>query len=141
MTEDAGAMRTTGFGMGVRVDVPFADAVERTRAALADQGFGVLTEIDIAATLQAKLGVELPPQLVLGACNPGLAHQGLQIEPDLGLLLPCNVVVRSLPDGGTLVSTLEPAVMVGVTGQAELQPMAAEARDRLRAALHTIAAG
>ncbi|WP_249523173.1 DUF302 domain-containing protein [Modestobacter marinus] len=139
MTEGAGALRTTGFGMGVRVDLPFEDAVQRTRAALAGQGFGVLTEIDVAATLQAKLGVAVPAQLILGACNPALAHRGLQIEPDLGLLLPCNGVVRALPGGGTLVSTLEPAVMVGVTGQAALQPMAAEARDRLRAALDEVA--
>ena len=129
----------SGFGISTRVEVPFDDAVARTRAALAEEGFGVLTEIDVAATLRAKLGVDVPPQVVLGACNPSLAYRGLQLEPDLGLLLPCNVVLRALPEGGTLVSTLEPAVMVGVAGRATLEPVAAEARTRLRAALERVA--
>ena len=96
------------FGMSVRVDAPLDQALERTRAALADQGFGILTEIDVAATLKAKLDVDVPPQVILGACNAPLARQGLQIEPDLGLLLPCNVVVRTDDDGQTLVSALNP---------------------------------
>jgi uncharacterized protein (DUF302 family) len=128
-----------GYDMTVVVDAPFAEADRRTRAALADQGFGVLTEIDVAATLKAKLGVEVSPQVILGACNPTLAHQGLGVEPGLGLLLPCNVVVRVDESGRTLVSALDPAVMVGVTGRPELEPVAAEATKRLRAALDVLA--
>ena len=127
--------------MTVVVDAPFEEVDRRARAALADQGFGVLTEIDVAATLRKKLGVETAPQVILGACNPTLAHQGLVVEPDLGLLLPCNVVVRVDEAGRTLVCALDPAVMVGVTGRAELEPVAAEATRRLRAALDVLAGG
>jgi uncharacterized protein (DUF302 family) len=128
----------SGYGTTIVVDAPFDEADRRTRAALAEQGFGVLTEIDVAATLRAKLGVEVAPQVILGACNPVLARQGLEVEPDLGLLLPCNVVVRSDETGRTLVSALDPAVMVAVTGRAELEPVAAEAAKRLRAALDSL---
>jgi uncharacterized protein (DUF302 family) len=127
--------------MTVVVDAPFEEADRRTRAALADQGFGVLTEIDVAATLKKKLGVEVAPQVILGACNPALAHRGLAVEPGLGLLLPCNVVVRVDDAGRTLVSVLDPDVMVGVTGRTELESVAAEATTRLRAALDTLVAG
>ena len=124
--------------MTVVVDAPFDEADRRARAALADQGFGILTEIDVAATLKKKLGVEVAPQVILGACNPALAHQGLEVEPGLGLLLPCNVVVRVDEAGRTLVSALDPAIMVGLTGRAELEPVAAEATKRLRAALDVL---
>jgi uncharacterized protein (DUF302 family) len=127
--------------MAVSLDAAFDDALERTRAALAGQGFGILSEIDVAATLRAKIGVEVPPQVILGACNPPLAHRGLQAEPDLGLLLPCNVVVRVDERGATRVTALDPDVMVEVTGRAELGPVAAEARQRLRAALGRLEAG
>ena len=126
--------------MQVRIDAPFEEAVERVRAALSDQGFGILTEIDVTATLKTKLDVDVPPQVILGACNAPLAHQGLQIEPDLGLLLPCNVVVRVDGDA-TLVSALDPDVMVSVPGRSELEPVAADAKARLRTALDTVAAG
>jgi uncharacterized protein (DUF302 family) len=125
--------------MTVVVDASFDEADRRTRAALADQGFGVLTEIDVAATLKKKLGVEVAPQVILGACNPALAHRGLAAEPGLGLLLPCNVVVRVDEAGRTLVSALDPAIMVRLTGRAELEPVAAEAATRLRAALEVLA--
>jgi uncharacterized protein (DUF302 family) len=127
------------FGMSVRVDAPLDQALERTRAALADQGFGILTEIDVAATLKAKLDVEVPPQVILGACNAPLARQGLQIEPDLGLLLPCNVVVRTDDNGQTLVSALNPELMVSVPDRPELEPIAADAKTRLQNALRTVA--
>ena len=130
----------TAFGMSVRLDVPLAEALERARTALADQGFGILTEIDVAATLQAKLGVEVAPQVILGACNAPLAREGLRIEPDLGLLLPCNVVVRVDEDGTTLVSALDPELLVSVPGRPELAPVAAEAKTRLQTALAAIAA-
>ena len=130
----------TAIGMSVRLDVPLDEALQRARTALADQGFGILTEIDVAATLQAKLGVEVAPQVILGACNALLAREGLRIEPDLGLLLPCNVVVRVDNDGTTLVSALDPQLLVSVPGRPELEPIAAEAKTRLQAALATIAA-
>jgi uncharacterized protein (DUF302 family) len=128
------------IGMSVRLDVPLDEALQRARTALAEQGFGILAEIDVAATLQAKLGVEVAPQVILGACNAPLAREGLRIEPDLGLLLPCNVVVRVADDGTTLVSALDPELLVSVPGRPELEPIAAEARTRLQSALATIAA-
>ena len=130
----------SAFGMSVRLDVPLAEALERARTALADQGFGILTEIDVAATLRATLGVEVASQVILGACNAPLAREGLRIEPDLGLLLPCNVVVRVDQDGTTLVSALDPELLVSVPGRPELAPIAAEAKTRLQSALATIAA-
>lgn len=128
------------IGMSVRLDIPLDEALQRARTALAEQGFGILTEIDVAATLQAKLGVEVAPQVILGACNAPLAREGLRIEPDLGLLLPCNVVVRVADDGTTLVSALDPELLVSVPGRPELEPIAAEAKTRLQSALATIAA-
>ena len=128
------------YGMSVRLDAPLDQALERTRAALAEQGFGILTEIDVAATLKTKLGVEVPPQVILGACNAPLAREGLQIEPDLGLLLPCNVVIRVDASGQTLISALNPEIMVSVPGRRELEPIAADAKERLQKALDAIAA-
>ena len=130
----------SAMGMSVRLDVGLDEALQRTRTALADQGFGILTEIDVAATLQAKLGVEVAPQVILGACNAPLAREGLRIEPDLGLLLPCNVVVRVAQDGATPVSALDPELLVSVPGRPELEPIAAEAKARLQTALAAIAA-
>ena len=130
----------SAMGMSVRLDVGLDEALQRTRTALADQGFGILTEIDVAATLQAKLGVEVAPQVILGACNAPLAREGLRIEPDLGLLLPCNVVVRVDQDGTTLVSALDPELLVTVPGRPELEPIATEAKTRLQSALTAIAA-
>ncbi|SHN73492.1 protein of unknown function DUF302 [Geodermatophilus obscurus] len=127
------------FGMSVHVDLPLEEAAARTRAALAEQGFGILTEIDVAATLKAKLDVDVPPQIILGACNAPLARQGLAIEPDLGLLLPCNVVVRTDQDGRVLVSALNPELMVTVPGRPELEPIAADAKARLQNALRAVA--
>jgi uncharacterized protein (DUF302 family) len=104
------------------------------RAALATQGFGILTEFDLAATLKAKLDVDVPRHVVLGACNPPLAHAALQAEPSIGLLLPCNVVVRD-DDGRVTVEALDPAVMVQVTDNEGLRTVADDASARLRAAL------
>ena len=126
-----------GYGMTTRVREPFAETVERVRAALQDQGFGVLTEIDVRATLRDKLGEEMEDYLILGACNPPLAHRALGIDRQIGLLLPCNVVVRS--DGGdTVVEALDPQVMVSVSGQPAFKPVAEEAAGRLAAALDTL---
>src|SRR5215207_5960359 len=112
------------IGLSVRLDIPLDEALQRARTALAEQGFGFPVEIDVAATLQAKLGVEVAPQVILGACNAPLAREGLRIEPDLGLLLlPCNVVVRVDQDGTTLVSALDPELLVSVPGRPELGPI------------------
>ena len=126
------------FGMNVRVDIPIEQALERTRAALAEEGFGILSEIDVAATLKAKLDVYVPQQVILGACNAPLAREWLHIEPDLGLLLPCNVVVRADEDGRTLVSALDPETMVSVSGRRELEPIARDARLRLERVLRRV---
>lgn len=125
------------YGISVRLSSPFAESVERVRAALQEQGFGVLTEIDVRATLRAKLGEEMEDYLILGACSPPLAHRALAVDRRIGLLLPCNVVVRA--DGQqTIVEALDPAVMVAVTDREELAPVSAEAAHRLRAALDTL---
>jgi len=116
------------------LDLPFTDAVTRTKEALAEQGFGILTEIDIQATLREKRGVEMEPYLILGACAPDLAQQALEVEHGVGVLLPCNVVVSQVGDGST-VQVLDPQTMVSMTGRPELQPMADEAGRRLDAAL------
>jgi uncharacterized protein (DUF302 family) len=122
------------YGMTTRVRAPFSETVERVRAALKDQGFGVLAEIDVRATLRDKLGEEMEDYLILGACNPPLAHRALGVDRRIGLLLPCNVVVRADGDQ-TVVEALDPQVMVGVSGQAALEPVAEEATRRLTAAL------
>lgn len=116
------------------LDIAFADAVTRTKAALADQGFGILTEIDVQATLREKRGVEMESYVILGACAPDLAQQALEVEHGVGVLLPCNVVVSQAGDGST-VQVLDPQTMVSMTGRPELQPMADEAGRRLDAAL------
>ena len=126
------------YGLAVTVPTGYADAVDRTRAALAEQGFGVLTEIDVAATMKAKLGVDLQPYVILGACNPPLAHRAITAEPSIGLLLPCNVVVRAIDAGHTLVEAMDPQVMVRVTDEPRLAEVAGEAKQRLEAALATL---
>jgi len=123
------------YAITTTIDRPYAQTVQATRDALAQQGFGVLTEIDIAATLKAKLGAEVAPQIILGACRPPLAHAALQAEPSIGLLLPCNVVVRAVDDSHTVVEAMDPAVMVTLTGNERLSEVAADARDRLTGAL------
>lgn len=122
------------YGTSITVSAPFADTVGRVRAALAAQGFGVLTEIDVSATLEAKIGEHIEDYIILGACNPPFAHQALQADRSIGLLLPCNVVVRA-GSGGTIVEALDPHVMVAMTGQAELKPVADAVAAKLAAAL------
>lgn len=117
-------------GPHVTLSLPFDEAVEATRTALAAQGFGVLTEIDFQATMKAKLGEEYPPTLILGACNPGFAHQAMSVAPQVATLLPCNVVVRQTDDGVT-VETVDPRMLVEVTDSAELGPLAEELRTKL----------
>jgi len=126
------------YGIPLTLDLPFDEAVEQVRSALAEQGFGILTEIDVQATLRAKLGEEIEDYLILGACNPALAHRALQADRRIGLLLPCNVVVRAA-GGHTVVEVMDPQLMVRVTEQPALDAVADEAAGRLRAALDTLA--
>jgi len=126
------------YGLTLTIDQPFESALAAVRAALSDQGFGILTEIDMAATMKAKLDVDMPSQVILGACNPPLAHRALQLEESIGLLLPCNVVVRSVGEGRTRVEALDPYVMVTLTGNDGLAPVADDAASRLGAALRRL---
>ena len=126
------------YGTHITLDAPFGEAVARVRAALAGQGFGVLTEIDVTATMRAKLGEQMEDYVILGACNPPFAHQALGNDRSIGLLLPCNIVVRAVSDG-TVVEALDPQVMVTMSGRAELKPVADEVARRLAAALAELA--
>ena len=125
------------YGITIRTAAPFAEAVARVREAVKAQGFGVLTEIDVQATLRAKLGEQMEPYFILGACNPALAHRALAADRRIGLLLPCNVVIRA-EDDHTVIEALDPQTMIAVTNEPALQPVADEAASRLRAALDTL---
>jgi uncharacterized protein (DUF302 family) len=125
------------IGIGRKVSGTFDAVVARTEAALKEQGFGVLTRIDVKATMKERLDVDVPSNVILGACNPPLAHQALTIEPRVGLLLPCNVVVRQ--DGKAVrVEAIEPFAMVEMFPDSDLNAVAAEASDRLRRAIEAI---
>lgn len=117
----------------------YQDAIERVTATLEEQGFGVLTRIDMRETLRDKIGVDTPPQMILGACNPHLAHKATSADPRIAALLPCNVVVRTEGDQ-TVIEALAPALMAEVTGNDELRPIADEANQRIRAALDAVEA-
>jgi uncharacterized protein (DUF302 family) len=127
-----------GYTLSRNVALPYEQAVARTREALADQGFGVLTEIDVAATLKAKLDVDVAPQIILGACRPPLAHAALQVEPSVGALLPCNVVVRTVSDDVSVVEAADPQTMVTMTGNSALADVADDAGARITAALDAL---
>ena len=128
---------TPTYALSTTVPRPYAETVSSVREALAEQGFGVLTEIDLQATLKQKLGVDVPAQVILGACRPPLAREALEAEPSIGLLLPCNVVVRET-EAGTVVEAVDPNTMVTLTGNAALQPVAKDAHMRLDAALTSL---
>jgi uncharacterized protein (DUF302 family) len=129
--------RTYGFGRVV--DASYEEAVERTRAALKEQGFGVLTEIDVKATMKAKLDADFRPYVILGACNPPLAHRALSADLGIGLLLPCNVVVYDNLDGTSTVEAMDPQAALGLVGDnPAIVQVASEARDRLRRALDAL---
>jgi uncharacterized protein (DUF302 family) len=125
-------MLATGYTLTAVTDLPYADAVERVRAELKTEGFGVLCEIDVQATLREKLGVEQEPYTILGACNPPLAHRALTAEPELGTLLPCNVVVY-VRDGATHVSAIDAERMLSIVDNDALAPVAAAVREKLAA--------
>ncbi|OFW77376.1 MAG: ABC transporter ATP-binding protein [Actinobacteria bacterium RBG_19FT_COMBO_70_19] len=126
-----------GYGRTVLIDDPVAEAVPKVKGALKAQGFGTLTEIDVQATLKEKIDAEVDPYVILGACNPLLAHRALQLEPDVGLLLPCNVVVRTHGDR-TMVSALDPEIIADMADHPGLKPIAEEATRLLDAALESL---
>jgi uncharacterized protein (DUF302 family) len=128
------------YGITTTVKLPYERAVQRVRDALADEGFGVLTEIDVQATLRKKLDVEFRPYVILGACNPPLAHRALTTEPDIGLLLPCNVIVYAGERSGeSVVAAIDPEVSLSRVGNEALRPVAADVKARLRRVIDAVA--
>ena len=134
--------QTTPYGMSTTVPLPYDEAVARTKEALTQEGFGVLSEIDIATTLKKKLDVEFRPYVILGACNPPLAHRALMAERDIGLLLPCNVVVYASDDPGqSVVAAMDPVQALALTGNEDIRAVAEDVRVRLRRVLETVERG
>ena len=119
------------YGFFVTVEGDFEQVVERVTEALKAEGFGVLTDIDVQKTLKAKLDIDRGPYRILGACNPPLANQAIEAEPDIGLLLPCNVVVRADPAGGNVVGFMDPVTVLGLVQRPELEALGKEVRTRL----------
>ena len=130
-------IETFAYGRDVTTTLTFDSAIETAKRFLKDEGFGVLSEIDVTATMKEKLGASFRPYRILGACNPTLAHRALMAEPQIGLLLPCNLVVQEL-NGKTHVSVVDANAMLGVVGQAELSSVARDANDRLGRVLERI---
>ena len=132
---------SSGYTFGAVVAQPIDLVRARVETALREEGFGILTEIDVAATLKAKLGLDRPPYLILGACNPGLANRALEVDPSIGALLPCNVVLRQSDDAsGTIVEIMDPVTALGLAAAAGVAPVATEAAERLRRALDAVVA-
>lgn len=131
---------TAAYTITKTTPLPFAETVQRVRDELAAEGFGVLCDIDVQTTMKAKLDVAVEPYVILGACNPALAHAALEAEPDLGVLLPCNVVVYER-DGLTQVSAVDPERMLSIVGNPRLDGVAAQVRDRLGRVVERAAAG
>ncbi|MCG3211781.1 MAG: hypothetical protein FOGNACKC_05427 [Anaerolineae bacterium] len=130
---------TTNLGLHATLDISYEQAIEQVTIALKEQGFGVLTEIDVKATLKKKIDADFRRYVILGACNPNLAHKALQAELDLGLLLPCNVIVYETDTGQTTVGIVDPISMLGVVENEELAPVASEARRRLEKVIDKLA--
>ncbi|RME46431.1 MAG: DUF302 domain-containing protein [Chloroflexi bacterium] len=128
----------TDYAFRTKLNLPYEQAIEKVTAALKDEGFGILTEIDVKETLKKKLDVDFRKYIILGACNPPLAHQALQTELEIGLLLPCNVIVYE-EDGGSVVSIVDPIAMLGVVENPALDPVAQEARTRLLRVINALA--
>ena len=124
----------SNYTITTTLNQPYAAAVEAVRVALGDQGFGVLTEIDLKATLKDKLDVDIEPQIILGACRPPLAYEAIQAEPSIAAVLPCNVVVRSVDENTTMVEAFDPDAMMGLADNVALNKVAADAKQRLNAA-------
>lgn len=121
----------SSYGFGTTLNVPYEQAIGQVKDALKAEGFGVLSEINVKQTLKEKIGVEMSPYLILGACNPQLANRAITAEPEIGLLLPCNVLVRS-EGNQTRVDIADPEAMLSIVGKPELDAVAAEARERLQ---------
>ncbi len=134
--------QTTRYGIGTTVSMGYADAVDRTKAALATEGFGILCEIDIAATLKKKLNVDFRPYVILGACNPPLAHQALTAERDIGLLLPCNVIVYATDETDrSVIAAMDPVEALELTGNDGIRSIAEDVKARLRRVLEAVEKG
>ncbi len=132
-------LTTSSYGFATDIDLPFAQAIDRVKAALADEGFGVLAEIDVAATLRNKLNVQIEPYTILGACNPPLAHQAIDAEPDIGLLLPCNVLVRADGQARTHVAAMDPVAALSLTGNDSITPIADAVKGKMERVLQALA--
>ncbi len=134
--------QTTPYGISTSVPLSYEQAVARTKEELAKEGFGVLSEIDVSATLQKKLNVDFRPYIILGACNPPLAHRALTAEQDIGLLLPCNVVVYAADEvGRSVVAAMDPVAALGLTGNRSIEPVAQDVKQRLQRALTALENG
>lgn len=127
------------YGFHAKLDLAFDDAVERVMTALKQEGFGVLSDINVQGAMKEKLGLDMPAYRILGACNPPLAHKALQADPDIGLLLPCNVVVRQDGEGRVTVAIVDPMVMMEMVKQPEVQQVAEDAARRLRRVCESLA--
>ena len=125
----------SSYTLGTTLERPYDESVRAVRSELEAQGFGILTEVDLRATLKKKLDVDLAPQLILGACRPLLAYQALQVDPSIATVLPCNVVVRAVGNDSTVVEAFDPAAMMGLSGDDGLDSVAADARHRITAML------
>lgn len=130
----------TAFTLTATLAHPYGETVEAVRAALDEQGFGILTEIDLAATMKAKLDVDLAPQVILGACRPQLAYAAIQVDPAIAAVLPCNVVVRAVDEATTIVEAFDPDAMMGLADNEALRSVADDARQRIVAALAALEA-
>jgi uncharacterized protein (DUF302 family) len=129
---------STKYSFGKEVEIGFDDAVKQIKEALKPEGFGILTEIDVAATLKKKLDKDIPPYVILGACNPQIASQALEVEPSIGVLLPCNVVVRQDGDGKVFVEIMDPNSVLGMVDTPGVENLAADVRKRLERALESL---
>jgi uncharacterized protein (DUF302 family) len=128
----------TGFGFGKQVDLEFDAAIEKVTADLQTEGFGVLSDIDVAAKMKEKLDLDMPRYRILGACNPALAHQAIEAVPDIGLLLPCNVLVREDDEGAVSVSFMDPKSVLSLVDHPGVEPLAGEVKARLERVLATL---
>lgn len=133
-------MDTDRYTLTVTLDAPFDEAEQRVRAALSDEGFGILSEIDVRAKLTEKLDTDIGPYKILGACNPPLAAKAIDVDPDIGALLPCNVLLRANAQGGTDVAAADPEAMLELAGRAALREIGADARQRITRALRAVTA-
>ena len=131
-------MEETAYGLRTEVDLPYGQAVEKVTAALKEEGFGVLTTIDVKETLKKKLDADFRRYVILGACNPPLAHRALQAEPEIGLLLPCNVVVYETEADRSAVAAMAPLAALGIVGNPELHKVAKDADARLRRVISSL---